>query len=527
MALVGLVLLIACANVANLLLARSAARRREIAVRLSLGAGRARLVRQLFTESILLALMGGALGAMFSGFGVRLLLTFLPSERVPLVVEVTTDSRVLAFAFAVSLLTGALFGLAPALQSSRAELVGALKDDGGILRGIPGRFGLRRLLVVAQVALSLLLLVGAGLFLRSLRNAASIRTGLTTGGVLMASVNPRLNGYTPAQIGNFYQQLETHLRDTAGVREVGMSEVPLLSGSFNAVGLRVPGRPDGPQGRSIITNTVDSGFFRIAGIPIVRGREFGPQDTPSSTPVVILSETAARYFLGDTEPIGRKVFMRGTTAFEVVGIARDSKYRGVREEIPRIGYWDLAQADPPVVERTLYLRTAGDPTRYAATMRAAIRDLDRNLPVYNLKTFDQQKAESLVRERLIATLSGFFGALALVLAAIGIYGVMAYAVLRRTREIGIRVSLGAGRGAVVRMVLRDALLMAGAGIAVGLPLSRWLSKLVVSQLYGVAPTDPVTVTAACVVLMGAAILAAALPAWKGSRVSPTVALRYE
>jgi len=321
--------------------------------------------------------------------------------------------------------------------------------------------------------------------------------------------------------------LQARLSTMPGVQAVGMSEVPLLSGNYNAVGLRIAGLPDPPQGRSIITNTVDAGLFDIAGIPIVRGRGFGPHDTPTSGRVVILSETAARYFFGDAEPIGRKVVMGGRTELEIIGIARDSKYRGVREETPRIGYYDLAQVNPPVVERTVYLRTAGDPTAHAAALRAAIRGLDRNLPVYNLKTFDQQKAESLVRERMIATLSGFFGALALLLAAVGIYGVMAYAVLRRTREIGIRMSLGAARRKVIWMVLRDALATTAAGIVIGVPLARWLAGFVATQLYGVKPTDAGTLITACAVLAGVALLAAAIPAWKASRVDPVIALRWE
>ena len=242
---------------------------------------------------------------------------------------------------------------------------------------------------------------------------------------------------------------------------------------------------------------------------------------------MILSETAARYFFGDAEPIGRKVVMGSRAELEVIGIARDSKYRAVREDTPRIGYYDLAQVNPPVVERTVYLRTVGDPTAHAAALRAAIRGLDRNLPVYNLKTFDQQKAESLVRERMIATLSGFFGALALLLAAVGIYGVMAYAVLHRTREIGIRMSLGAARRKVIWMVLRDALATTAAGIVIGFPLARWLAGFVATQLYGVKPTDAGTLLTACAVLAGVALLAAAIPAWKASRVDPVIALRWE
>jgi predicted permease len=424
------------------------------------------------------------------------------------------------------LLTGVLFGLAPALESTRATLAGSLKDDGALVRG-RSRFGLRRLLVVAQVALCLLLLVGAGLFLRSLRNTAGINTGLKTDSVLMASVNPRLNGYTPAQVTNFYQQLQARLAAMPGVQAVGMSEVPLLSGSYNAVGLRIAGRPDPPQGRSIITNTVDPGLFGIAGIPIVRGRGFGPQDTPTSGRVAILSETAARYFFGDTEPIGRKVFMGGRTELEIIGIARDSKYRGVREDTPRIGYYDLAQADPPVVERTIYLRTAGDPTARAAALRAAIRGLDRNLPVYNMKTFDQQKDESLVRERMIATLSGFFGVLALLLAAIGIYGVMAYAVLRRTREIGIRMSLGAQPGNVLRLILRHGLGLALAGVALGVAGAIGLSRFLASELFEIKPTDPATYAMSVALMIGVALIACFIPARRATRTDPMVTLRHQ
>jgi predicted permease len=525
MAVVALVLLIACANVANLLLARSAARRKETALRLALGAGRMRLIRQLLTESTLLGLLGGSLGFLFSTWSVRLLVGFLPADRLPLVLDTRIDVRVLAFALVISIATGLLFGLAPAIQATRSD--SSLNDSPVRQRG--GRLELRKVLVISQVALSLLLLVAAGLFLRSLRNAVAIDAGLNTENVLLASMNPDLNGYPRDHIENFYQQLLARLRDLPGVRAVGMSEMALLSGGYSNVGMIVAGRPLPPPGqeRGILLNKIGGDFFRTAGGGILRGRDFSSRDTPASPKVAIITETAARHFFAEEDPLGRKVRLGGVEGVEIVGIARDSKYRSVREDTPRIAYTSFTQDERPSGERTVYLRTSGDPLPLVAALRREVQTLDHDLPLYNVKTFAEQKSESLARERLIATLSAFFGALALALASIGLYGVMAYTVQRRTKEIGIRMSLGAVRARVVWMVLRDGLLMVAAGIAVGIPLSLWLSRMVTSQLFGVAPGDPLTLAFAAFLLTAVAALAGYLPAHRASRIDPMAALRCE
>ncbi len=529
MAVVALVLLIACANIANLLLARSSARGKEIALRLALGAGRIRLIRQLLTESTLLGLLGGSLGFLFSIWSVRLLLGFLPGDRLPLVLDAGADLRLLGFALLISIATGILFGLAPAIQATRPDVSESLKDTGAAAGAALGRFGLRQALVISQVALSLLLLVGAGLFLRSLRNAVAIDVGLNTESVLLASMNPDLNGYTPASVASFYRQLAARLRELPGVRAVALSEVAMLSGDYFSVGLIVPGRPPLPPGpdRGVMLNQIEGDFFQAAGGTILRGRDFGPQDTAASPKAAVINETAARHFFANEDPLARKVRLAGVDGVEIVGIVRDSKYGSVREETPRIAYTSFTQDERPSGERTIYIRTAGDPLPLVAALRREVQALDRDLPLYNVKTFAEQKSESLVRERLIATLSGFFGVLALLLASIGLYGVMAYSVQRRTREIGIRMSLGAMRGRVVWMVLRGSLLMVWLGIAVGIPVSLWLTRLVTSQLYGVAPGDPMTIAVAALSLTAVGALAGYLPAYRASRIDPMLALRCE
>jgi len=527
MAVVGMVLLIACANIANLLLARASARGREIAVRLALGAGRIRLLRQLLTESTLLGLMGGLLGMMFAWWGTQLLLRFLPRNRIPLTLEVTPDLRLLFFGLAISIATGVLFGLAPALQATKPGLAPALKDERSPAAAGMLRLGLRKLLVVAQVALSLLLLVGAGLFIRSLENIKAVDSGMHVESVLLASLNPALNGYTPPQVRNFYQQLLARVEALPGVRSAALVEAPLLSGDYSMVGMRVPGHADPPKGRSILINDVSPKFLETAGIQLLAGRDFGKQDTPTSGSVAIINEAAVRYFFGDENPIGKRVRLGRQEGMEIIGVAKDSKYRSLREETPRTAYLDFDQQERASGERTLYVRTARDPIQLAAAVRREVQALDKDLPLYNVKTSAEQRDESLVEERLVATLCGFFSSLALLLACIGLYGVMAYGVARRTREIGIRMSLGAQRPAVLWMVFRETVLLVIAGVAVGIPAVLGVARLIRNQLFGVTPTDAGTITIATLVLLGIALLAGYIPALRAARVDPMVALRYE
>ena len=531
---VAIVLLIACANIANLLLARSAARRKEVAVRLAIGAGRPRLVRQFLTESVLLALIGGSAGFGLSIGSVNMLLRLFPSgvgigdRTIPLDLQMPADIRVFAFTAIVSLITGILFGLAPAIQATRADTAGALKDDAGTARVAGRSFGFRNALVVSQVAFSLLLLTGAGLFLRSLRNAVAVDAGLNVDNVVVASMDPNLNGYTAQQVTNFYRLLDTRLKDLPGVQAVGMSTIPLLSGAMWTVALAVPGRPayaPGPE-RSLLYDEIGGDFFRAAGGSILHGRDFGPQDVASKARTAIINESAARYFFGDEEPVGRKVRLGRTDNVEIIGIARDAKYASVLEKNQRTVYVSLEQSEGAGA-RTVYIRTTGDLRQLMIAFRRAVQSLDDNLPLYDVKTFAEQKSESLARERLTATLSTFFAGLALVLACVGLYGVMAYSVQRRTREIGIRMSLGAKRAAVLWLVLRDSLVLAASGILIGLPLSYWSGGLLRNQLFGVKPGDPPIVMGAALVLLAVAAMAGYLPARRAARVDPMLALRHE
>ena len=523
MAIVGLLLLVACANLAGLLLARSMARRREIAIRLALGAGRPRLVRQLLAESVLLGAAGGTLGLIASGAAVRAIVALLPGGRMPLAIDTHTDATVLAFAMVASLVTGLLFGLLPALQATRPDLVAAIK--GGDTTTSPTRLDLRYGFAAFQVALSLVVLSGSLLFVQSLRHAAAIPIGLNTEGVVTASLNPALNGYTQPQVANFYRRLDATLRETKRIAAVGTAEVALLTGGGDPVHVIVPG--EAGEGHMLLQNKIGSDFFGAAGIPIVAGRHFQPSDTPESPLVAIVSQTAARELFGTPAAVGRRLDLGNHTEVDVVGVAGDSKYRSVREDTPPVLYLSFGQERDPSRERTVYALVSGDPAPAIAVVQAAIRALDPHLPVYNLKTFANQKAESLARERLIAWLSGLFAALALLLSMVGLYGAMAQAVSRRSREIGIRMSLGADRGAMLWMVMRDTLGVALAGLGGGIMLSHWLAAAVSSQLYGVRPNDPAILASACAIQVVVAILAASIPAWKASTVDAALTLRSE
>jgi predicted permease len=538
MAVVGLILLIACANVANLLLARATARRREIAVRLALGASRFRLIRQLLTESMLLALIGGALGLLFALWGSDFLLALVGSGRDPVFLKLTLDLRVLGFTAAASLLAGVMFGLAPAWRTTSVDLTPALKDaargpDAG------SRLGLGKTLVVVQVALSLLLLIGAGLFARSLGKLKSLDAGINRENVLLVSTVPQMIGYREGrQIADLYQRMLERIKAMPGVRFASFSHQGLLSGRGTNSSVVVQGRAERPEDNPYIPDgmgipykcEVGPGYFETVGMTILQGRGLTAQDGENSPRVAVINETFARYYFGDENPIGRR-FGEGEESsgrMEIVGVVKDAKYNSLREPALRTYYTPYFQ-DPNRWDRatTFQIRTAADPAGVIAAVRQAAREIDANLPLINIKTLAKQVDESIAQERLIGAVSGLFSLLALLLAAVGLYGVMAYAVSRRTHEIGVRMAFGAQRVAVLSTVLRQGMKLVLIGAGLGLAASVAVTRVIASQLFEVTPTDPVTFIGAPILLLIVALAACFAPARRATKVDPLVALRCE
>ena len=517
----GLVLLIACANVANLLLTRATGRQREIAVRLALGATRRRLISQLLTESLLLSLIGSAAGLLFARWGRDLVLRFLPQAAD---VQVTLDGPVLGFSLLLGLSAGLLFGLAPALQATRPDMTPVLKDDN--LSGGPKRFNLRRGLVVVQVALSLMLLSGAGVFLRSLRNLEQLDPGFVRENVLVFSLDPRLKGYTAVEARLLFDRLIERLKLLPGVRAAGVADFAPL-GMHTGNTIYVEGyqpRADEPRSDPGV-GLVSPDYFATMGIPVIFGREFSARDSAAAPKVAIVNQTFARHYFGNQNPLGKRLGYRdGIFDMEVVGVVRDSKYGGLREEATRMLY--LAAAQRPYGGGVVHVRTAGDAEVLGPLARAEVRALDRDLPVNDLTTVRLELDRALTQDRLVAALSTLFSALALVLSAVGLYGVMSYAVSRRTREIGIRMALGAERGNIARQVLQEVAMLMLAGVLLGLPAAYAVLKLVSGMLFGLSSTDTATTVLAVAVLGLAALIAAWLPARRAARVDPMVALRY-
>jgi len=529
MGMVGLVLLIACANVANLLLARASSRQKEVALRLALGATRGRLVRQLLAECLVLSLAGGLLGIGFSAWAADVLLRAVPSEAAARVLSSDPDLRVALFALGLSLLTGVVFGLVPALQSTRPDLAPTLKNESGTLMG--GRsFRFRKGLVVAQVALSLLLLIGAGLFTRSLMNLRALDPGFAAESMMTFSVDPALNGYDRDRRYDFFARIQEEIGVEPGVKSVSMADVALMTNSDMSHTVAVKGY-ESKDGENMNPNFNDVGprFFTTLGIPMVSGRDFTEADRMDAPKVAIVNETFARYYFGTQDPLGRHFSLgrdNGKDDIEIVGLVKDSRAGSLREERIRFVYVPYTQ-EGRVGEMTFYVRTTLDPVALRPRMRAIVQRVDPTLPVTALKTMKAQIGESLFVERLVASLSAAFGLLATLLAAVGLYGVMSYAVSLRTREIGIRVALGADRGTVLRLVLGEVAVLAVAGVAIGLPGGYGLGRVVEAQLFGLDARDPLTFGLATVVLLGTALLAGYLPAARAARVQPMVALRYQ
>jgi len=530
MCTVGLVLLIACANVANLLIARAFARQKEIAVRLSIGTSRAQLVRQLLIESLLLSIAGAAAGIALAFALTRGLIAMVPSEGNPLLIQPTPDLRILGFTLVVSVVTGLLFGLLPALNASRPDLWNTLKDTVGAVAGTGGSsLYLRKGLVAAQVALSFLLLFGAGLFVRSLQNLKTTDKGFQQPDNLVTfQLSPALNGYDTPRVVQLYRDLLENLRATPGVKAAAIASVPLLHGWEWDSSISVEGHTaKGGEDMQAFTNSLSPGYFETMGIRLLEGRDFTRMDVKDEARVAVFNRQFAEHYFPGRSAVGRRLGRGGAPGtkldVEIIGVVENTLYEGPREGIrrqvfvPHYGNGSVA----------FYVRVGmGSDAAYRA-VRNEVRKLDAGLPLYEVKTLEGQLDQTLLTERLIAFLSAGFGLLAMLLAAVGLYGVMAFVVARRKKELGILMALGARPGAVLWMILREVLVLLGIGLAVGLPAAMALGQSVASQLYGVPPRDAWVAASAVLGLAAVPIAAGLIPAQCASRVDPIVALFYE
>jgi predicted permease len=558
MAVVALVLLIACANLGNFLLARGARRRHETTTRLALGSSRMRLVRQSLVEAFLLSMIGGLLGLGVAFGATRALIAFVSQGDPYIAMRPTPDLKVLGFTLAVSLLTGFLFGLAPAISAARTGARGTLGATARTVQGGSGRLAnfWPKSMVSAQVMISLLLLVVAGLFLRSLRNLENQDYGFERTRLLLAQINERLGGYAPHQAAALHQQLLERLAAIPGVRSVALSQMPPISGGSWTSSISLSGYTPGHKENMVsVLNRVTGRYFETAGISIVAGRAIADADTANSLKVAVVSETLAKHYFPNGRAIGRILSIDMDSVhgpWQIVGVARDTRPGNPRDVDPvRMTYIPLAQIDPYVTVKagkagagaastasqldenqncyanTMLLRTAGDPAKTIAALRSAVAAVNPNLPLLEITTIQEQVSNLISHDELISTLTGLFSILALLLAAIGLYGVMSYNVARRTNEIGIRLALGAQASSVEKMILRESVLLLAVGTVLGLPLALLATRLIKQQMFGLDPLDPLTFAVALVVITGTTLITGWLPARRAAKVDPVVALRYE
>lgn len=524
MAVVGFVLLIACANVANLLLARAESRRKEIAVRVALGAPRARLIRQMLTESLVLSVTGGAAGLLISVWLMDLVALF----DLPPAIDTSLDKTVVGFAVAISFSTGILFGLVPALQASKVDLIPALKDSTRQSKISGRRLSTRDLLVVSQVALSLVLLIGSALFLKSLQNAYRADLGFETRDALLASVDLSLQRYGTSAQKEFETQIRTRLAALPGVLSVATTAfMPLTTSGMRGL-VTVDGHPvrEG-EDSEIDMNSVSLGYFETMGISLLAGRDFADRDNQGAPLVAVINDAMARRYWPDQDPIGKRISLSGPQGpfVDIVGVVKNGTYHALGE--PEIAYIYLPEAQNPVGRFTIIARTSGNAGALADPLRRQVRELDKSLALFDVRTLSEHIDEALSQERMIATLLGAFGLLALLLAAVGIYGVMSYSVTQRTRELGVRIALGAEPSDILKLVVGRGLMLTLIGSALGLLAAASLTRVVEGLLFGVKPTDPVIFVAITVLLTGVALVASFVPARRASKVDPMTAVRYE
>lgn len=531
MGMVALVLLIACANVAVLLLSRAMARRREFALRLSLGAGRGRLVRQLLTESLLMASAGGLLGVLFAGWTSRALLFLVPPDNRPLI-DTSVDGFTLAFAAAVSIATALLFGLAPAILSTRVDLLPAMKQAGSgqVSSEHPAHKIWSTTFVVVQIALSLVLLVGAGLLIRTLNNLHSMPTGIDQDRLLVFGVDASQNGYSGDRLAATYEELIKRLAAAPGVEAASAARLRLFSGWVSNGSISIPGVEPKPS-RNLNTNAVGPDFAKTTGMRLLAGRDLTWADVEGKRRVAVVTEEMARYFFGDLNVLGRRYSPGNTydpaTDYEIVGVVSNARYSQVRGDFPRTAYLPFTANRGVLRGLYFHVRTAGDPLALTSTVRAIVHGLDPSLPIAELDSMGNHIGTSLWQENLFARLTGIFSGLALTLACIGLYGTISYGVGRRRSEIAVRMALGARYSQVLWMVLRQALMLAGAGVIVGVPLALWASRYLASLLYGLTPRDPVTLALTGTLLIVVASLAGYFPARRAALVDPAKALKQD